>query len=102
MGTTLISLSVFLMLFVLLHLIQLAADGAFVFGWIFYIVFCAGVGIVRGEIRSFYDIGGHPIEDFLFSLFLYPSVAVQIDVQTRDIDNDVKSKSSKVNNGFSA
>lgn len=35
--TTLISLSVFLMLFVLLHLIQLAADGAFVFGWIFYI-----------------------------------------------------------------
>ena len=35
--TTLVTLSVFLMLFVLLHLIQLAADGAFVFGWIFYI-----------------------------------------------------------------
>ena len=56
--THLISMSIFLGLFILLHLVQLAADGLFVFAWIFYIIFCAGVSIARAEIRNHYNIQG--------------------------------------------
>jgi len=79
----LIPLSLLLFLTVLLQVVQIAADGVFVFAWVFYIVFCAGVSIARGEVRKQLEIEGHPLEDFLISLFLYPSVALQMDLTTK-------------------
>ena len=79
----LIPLSLLLFLAVLLQVVQIAADGVFVFAWVFYIVFCAGVSIARGEVRKQLEIEGHPLEDFLISLFLYPSVALQMDLTTK-------------------
>ena len=82
---TLIPLALLLLLAVLLQVLELAAKGVFVFAWVFYIMFCAGVSISRGEFRRHLDIDGHPLEDFLLSLILYPSVAVQMDLTTKRI-----------------
>ena len=82
---TLIPLALLLLLAVLLQVLELAAKGVFVFAWVFYIMFCAGVSISRGEVRRHLDIDGHPLEDFLLSLILYPSVAVQMDLTTKRI-----------------
>ena len=92
--TTLQFLSIFF------QLLQLAVDGSFVFGWIFYMMFTGGVCIVRPEVRSHLNISGHPVVDFLFSLFLYPSVAVQLEHATREVTRERK-ESSHQNKGFS-
>ena len=80
---TLIPLGLLLLLAVLLQVLQLAVEGVFVFALVFYIMFCAGVSISRAEVRRHLDIGGHPLEDFLLSLILYPSVALQMDISTK-------------------
>ena len=80
---TLIPLALLLLLAVLLQVLQLAVEGVFVFALVFYIMFCAGVSISRGEVRRHLDIEGHPLEDFLLSLILYPSVALQMDLSTK-------------------
>ena len=67
-----ISLSIFLGLFILLHLVQLAADGLFVFAWIFYIIFCAGVSIARAEIRNHYNIQG-----ILKNIYIYKGIFME-------------------------
>ena len=83
--TTLIPLALFLLLAVLLQVLQLAVEGVFVFALVFYIMFCAGVSISRGEVRRHLEIEGHPLEDFLLSLILYPSVALQMDISTKSL-----------------
>ena len=80
---TLIPLAVFLFLAVLLQVLDLAAKGVFVFALVFYIMFCAGVSISRGEVRRLLEIDGHPLEDFLLSLILYPSVSLQLELTTK-------------------
>ena len=82
---TFIPLALLLVLAVLLQVLELAAEGVVVFALVFYIMFCAGVSITRGEVRRHLDIDGHPLEDFLLSLILYPSVAVQMDLTTKRI-----------------
>ena len=82
---TLIPLAILLLLAMLLQVLELAAEGVFVFALVFYIMFCAGVSISRGEVRRHLGIDGHPLEDFLMSLILYPSVAVQMDLTTKRI-----------------
>ncbi len=81
---TLIPLALLLILAVLLQVLELVVDGVHVFAWVFYIMFCAGVSVSRGEVRRHLDIDGHPLEDFLLTLILYPSVAVQMDLSTKN------------------
>ena len=94
------SLGSLLFLSIFFQLLQLAVDGSFVFGWIFYMMFTGGVCIVRSEVRSHLNISGHPVLDFLFSLFLYPSVAVQLEHATREPTKGGK-ETSHQNKGFS-
>ena len=77
-----LSLGTFLFLSITFQLLQLAVDGAYVFGWIFYLIYVSEVTLVRAEVRTHLGISGHPVLDFLFSLFLYPSVAVQLEHAT--------------------
>ena len=93
-----------LFLSIFFQLLKLAVDGSFVFGWIFYMMFTGGVCIVRSEVRSHLNISGHPVLDFLFSLFLYPSVAVQLEHATRETTREAtreRKESSHQNKGFS-
>jgi len=78
----LISLSIFLVMFVLLHILQLAVDGAWALAWISYIAFGSGISIVRSKTRKHLNIAGHPLEDLCLSLLLYPCVALQMEVST--------------------
>ena len=75
-------------------------DGAYVFGWIFYFIFVGEVTLVRAEVRTHLSVSGHPVLDFLFSLFLYPSVAVQLEHATRETTRERK-ETSHQNKGFS-
>ena len=90
-----------LFLSIFFQLLQLAVDGSYVFGWIFYMMFAGGVCIVRSEVRCHLNISGHPVLDFLFSLFLYPSVAVQLEHATRQRKMKEREESSHQNKAFS-
>ena len=96
----LFSLGSLLFLSIFFQLLQLAVDGSYVFGWIFYMMFTGGVCIVRSEVRCHLNISGHTVLDFLFSLFLYPSVAVQLEHATRETTRERK-ETSHQNKGFS-
>jgi len=99
----LISLSIFLIMFVFLHLLQLAVDGSWALAWVFYIAFGSGVSIVRSRARVYLDIPGYPLEDLCVSLLLYPSVAMQMEISTQPgkISNNKKTEVEIVNKGFS-
>jgi len=49
-----------------------------VFGWFFYIFFACIITAIRTATREVYKISGNIIEDFLCSVFFYPSVLLQI------------------------
>merc|ERR1712183_1034695 len=70
-----VSLSFFLLMFVILHVLQIVVEGAWALAWISYIAFGSGVSFVRTRARNHLNIPGHPLEDFCLSLLLYPSVA---------------------------
>ena len=95
-----LSLAVFLFLAIFFQLLQLAVDGAYVFGWIFYFIFVGEVTLVRAEVRTHLSVSGHPVLDFLFSLFLYPSVAVQLEHATRTVEGE-RGEREQHNKGFS-
>merc|ERR1719154_54839 len=92
----LISLSIFLLMFVILHLLQLVVDGAWALAWISYIAFGSGVSMIRTRARNHLNISGHPLEDLCLSLLLYPSVAMQMEVSTRSGESKKEKKSSDV------
>ena len=46
------------------------------------------VTLLRMEVREKLDIDGHPVEDALLSLVLYPSAAIQMDKATITTDKE--------------
>merc|ERR1719508_345621 len=97
-----ISLSFFLLMFVILHVLQIVVEGAWALAWISYIAFGSGVSFVRTRARNHLNIPGHPLEDFCLSLLLYPSVALQMEMSTREEKNAIPGeKKVKVNSAFS-
>ncbi len=67
------------LLFVVFHVLQLTFDGAWAFGWFFYLCFaCIATG-VRLQVRQRLGVVGSNIwEDFFASLLLYPCCALQV------------------------
>jgi len=70
------------LLFVLLHLLELAVSGCWALALVTYIAFCCGVAGVRCRARAALNIPGTALEDLCLSLVLYPAVALQIDRST--------------------
>ena len=65
-------------------------------------MFCSGVSLSRSEVRAAANIDGHPMEDFLFSLFLYPSVALQLEIESQSTQHKKNEVRSWNNEGFKA
>ena len=76
----------FFLLAILLHLLELAAQGCWAIGWFWYLCFAVSATGTRLEARRKLEIHGNVFEDFFATVFFYPCVAVQLDMSTRDLD----------------
>jgi len=92
--TTMISLSLLLFLFVLLHILELAASNCWALAWVAYIAHGGVMTGIRRGVRTELNIPGHPLEDLFVCLLLYPSVALQLDQAT----SEKKSGTNRVSN----
>ena len=87
----------------LFHLIEIAVPGCWAIAWFFYLCFACQVTAVRIKTREIYDIIGNASEDFFASMILYPNVATQLDLTTKDLseeDNEEKNTPKKNNESF--
>jgi len=85
----LVGLSLVLSLFLILNLSRVftfGVDGAWALGWVAYVTFAFGISILRSQTRERLGIRGNSLEDFLVTLVLYPSVALQLDLATQPLD----------------
>ena len=90
-------------LFIIFHLIEIAVPGCWAIAWFFYLCFACQVTAVRIKTREIYDIIGNASEDFFASMILYPNVATQLDLTTKDLseeDNEEKNTPKKNNESF--
>ena len=60
--------------------------GSWSLAWLSYMSFCAVMAAVRTEVREAAGIRGNILEDLCLCLVLYPAVALQMDVTTRQDD----------------
>lgn len=65
---------------IILMICEVAVQGMYAIAWVFFIAFVTCVTYVRHEVRAQRGINGNPIEDFFAALFLYPSVAIQMEM----------------------
>ena len=60
--------------------LQIILDGCWAIGLFSYVCFCGCTAKLRMNARNILGIPGHPVEDFVCSLILYPSVAMQLEM----------------------
>jgi len=84
---SLIFFSVLLSLFVILHIIEIRVQGLYALAWVAYIIFAFSVSLIRQAAREKLAIPGNIIEDFCISMFLYPSVALQVQISLENTIN---------------
>lgn len=85
---TFVALSLLLSFSIILNLCQsliFKLDGAWSLAIVVYVIFSFLTGTLRGQVRDRMDISGSSVEDFLLSLILYPSVALQVDLATEPL-----------------
>lgn len=59
--------------------------------WFFYLTFGAITCTVRMEVRERFQIHGSSFEDLFVALILYPNCALQMELTTRILEDDLKS-----------
>ena len=75
--------------------LQILLDGSWAIGLFLYLCFCCYIARLRMMTRKKLLITGHPIEDFLCSILLYPSVTMQLEM-TLNLGKDKTEKSKDV------
>lgn len=75
--------------------LQILLNGSWAIGLFFYLCFCYYTARLRMMTRKKLLITGHPIEDFLCSILLYPSVTMQLEM-TINLEKDETAKSKDV------
>ena len=60
--------------------LQSILDGCWAIGLFLYVCFCGCTAKLRMSARNILGIPGHPVEDFVCSIILYPSVAMQLEM----------------------
>ena len=75
--------------------LQILLDGSWAIGLFLYLCFCCYIARLRMMSRKKLLITGHPIEDFLCSILLYPSVTMQLEM-TLNLGKDKTEKSKDV------
>jgi len=84
---SLIYFSSFLALFVILHIAQIGSSGCYALAWVSYIIFTCSIATVRSAARHKLSIPGNILIDFCLSLFLYPSVVLQMLISLQNTFN---------------
>ena len=80
--------------FILFCLLQIKLDGSWAIAIFAYFCFCGCTARLRMKTRERINIPGNLIEDFLCSLIMYPSVAVQLSMTVDAlVEAEKKSKS---------
>ena len=64
---------------------EVLVSGAWVIGLFSYFCFCGCMAVIRKGTRNKLEIDGSIIEDFVVSVMLYPSVAVQLEIATANL-----------------
>ena len=75
--------------------LQILLDGSWAIGLFLYLCFCCYTARLRMMARNKLYIDGHAMEDILCSIFLYPSVTMQLEM-TLNLRKDETVKSSDV------
>ena len=70
---------------ILLCIMEVLVSGAWVIGLFSYFCFCGCMAVIRKGTRNKLEIEGSIIEDFVVSVMLYPSVAVQLEIATANL-----------------
>ena len=76
---------VLFILSIVLTALDFLVSGAWVIGLFSYLCFCVCMAVIRTKTRNKLEIEGSIIEDFMVSVILYPSVAVQLEQTTDDL-----------------
>ena len=69
---------------ILFFSLQAILDGCWAIGVFLYFCFCACIAKLRMNARDKLYITGHPVEDFLCSLIMYPSVCIQLEMTLKN------------------
>ena len=64
---------------IIMGLLGIFMEGAWVIGLFLYLCFCGCIAVIRTRTRNILKIKGSLIEDLLVSVILYPNVAVQME-----------------------
>ena len=64
---------------IMMYVIEIWIKGAWVIGLFSYFCFCGCMAILRRDVRDKLGIVGSIIEDFVVTVIIYPSVAVQLE-----------------------
>ena len=75
--------------------LQILCEGSWAIGLFLYLCFCCYTARLRMMARNKLYIDGHAMEDILCSIFLYPSVTMQLEM-TLNLRKDETVKSSDV------
>jgi len=75
---TVAAATVFFLLFIVFHIMEVVFSGFFAYAWFCYIAFAILLAVQRHAVRKVYQIEGSGPEDFFASLLLYPQVLAQM------------------------
>ena len=70
-----------------MYIIEIWIEGAWVMGLFSYFCFCGCMAILRRDVRDKLGIEGSIIEDFVVTVVIYPSVAVQLETTISNLNN---------------
>ena len=70
-----------------MYVIEIWIKGAWVIGLFSYFCFCGCIAILRRDVRDKLGIVGSIIEDFVVTVVIYPSVAVQLETTIFSLNN---------------
>ena len=75
-------------LFIMFALLQMRYTWSWAVAFFIYLTFCGCTATMRMHTREKLNIPGHILGDFIASLFLYPSVVVQLEWTLKKLDED--------------
>ena len=87
-------------LFILFHFLELVVTGCWAIAWFWYVCFICQITAVRIKTRKIHGIDGNASEDFFAALFLYPNVALQLDITTDPCQQEKLRKSGQSNETY--
>ena len=83
---------------ILFFALQTVLEGSWAIGLFLYLCFCGCTARLRMNARNKFCIKGHALEDFVCSVILYPSVAMQLEMTfISSKDTNVKSNHEELN-----